>query len=103
MLATCDCVTVLYGAALAEGSRRAKREPAMSVTGYIARMSVSRGVGRSGALSDDIFADCEVVKSEFVDVASGERCWILCERRGVAEAESMIWDAVNQRITLYST
>jgi hypothetical protein len=93
----------LYGAALAEGSRRAKREPAISVAGYIARIRVSRGVGRNGGLSNDIFAGCEVVKSEFVDVGSGERFWILCERRGVAEPESMIWDAINQRITLYST
>lgn len=77
MLATWDCVAALYGAARAEGSRRAKREPAMRVAGYIASMMVSREVGSSGGRRDDIFAGAEAVAPRLDAVDSGDKFWIL--------------------------
>ena len=103
MLATCDCVAALYGAARADGSRRAKREPAISVAGYTARRTISREVGRRGCLRDDIFEGAEVVAPGFEGVGSGDRFWILCERRGVTEPESMIVDVIMENAALYNT
>ena len=92
----------MYGAARADGSRRANREPATSVAGKMARRTVSRDVGRNGCLRDDIFTGVEVVVVEIEGVDSGGRLWTLCERRGVADPESMILDAKGKDLKVYN-
>jgi hypothetical protein len=102
VLATCECVMALYGAARADGSRRAKREPATSVAGKIARRTVSREVGRSGCLRDDMFGELEVAVLEVEGADSGVWFWVLCERRGVTEPESMTLDAIRKNRKVYN-
>lgn len=55
VLAKCDCVVVLYGAARAAGSSKAKSEPTTRTPGYSERSIVSRDVGRKGDLRVAIF------------------------------------------------
>lgn len=68
----------------------------------MARRTVSRDVGRNGCLRDDIFTGVEVVVVEIEGVDSGGSFWTLCERRGVADPESIILDAEGKDLKVYN-
>lgn len=101
-----DCVVVLYGDALAAGSRRAKREPTSSVAGYIERSTVSTDVGRNGDLRVGILVGSEgmapesVVREKDLFAASGndESFWVRGERRGVTDGESICYGCYNMGV-----
>lgn len=68
----------------------------------MASRTVSREVGRSGCLLDDIFGGVELVAVEVEDVDSAGRLWTLCERRDVAELESMVLKVIRRIVDVYN-
>jgi len=87
-----DWVAALYGADLAAGSRRAKREPMTRVAGYMDKRIVSREVGRKGDLLAVIFAVVEELPFALFKLGgdgAGGRFWIRFDRLGVVDGDSI--------------